>query len=248
MVLFPWSEAELILRAYAEFAVSAPDELTVMAGALTAPDGRPVLFLAPAWCGAIDAGKPLMASLQNFGSPMMSSIGEMKYSELLKIFDPHIPAGRHHSIKTRWLPQLTTTAISALCIAGQTMTSPFSAIALRHVHGAAARVGTRETAFGRRGVHFLVEILATWEPQAQENSASHRLWAQNLSAKLARDALPGGYVNLLGPDDHDQIDCAYGDNLARLERIKDLYDPGNMFSATPMPTRTKIDEARGAFR
>jgi hypothetical protein len=237
LILFPWSDAELVLRAYAEFVALAPECLTVMAGALTAPDGRPVLFLAPTWCGDIDAGRGPMAALQNLGSPMMSGIGEMKYSELLKIFDPYIPPGRHHAIKTRWLQRLTPHAISALCIAGQTVTSPFSAIALRHIHGRAARVGANETAFGCRGEHFLVEILASWEPHPQENGASHWLWAQNLSAKLMRDALPGGYPNLLGPDDHDQIEWAYGDNLARLQRVKDRFDPDEMFSAIPLPAR-----------
>jgi len=47
LILFPWSDAELLLRAYAEFVTSAPDNLTVMAGALMAPDGKPALFLAP---------------------------------------------------------------------------------------------------------------------------------------------------------------------------------------------------------
>jgi FAD binding domain/Berberine and berberine like len=239
LILFPWHDAELVLRAFAEFVASAPDDLTVMAGALTAPDGRPVLFVAPTWCGEAKEGETLMAALQNLGDPIMSGIGPMTYRELLGMFDAYIPPGRHHAIKTRWLPRLTANAISALSIAGQTMTSPFSAIVVRHVHGAAARVGADETAFGCRCEHFVVEALASWEPRSQENGASHWLWAQNLSAKLARDALPGGYANLLGPNDYDQIEWAYGDNLNRLQRVKDRYDPGNMFSATPMPARIK---------
>lgn len=237
MIMYPWSDADLVLRTYAAFVASAPECLTVMAGALTAPDGAPFLFLAPTWCGDIEEGKALIAALQNLGNPMKSVIGEMTYGEHLGMFDPYIPPGRHHAIKTRWLPQLTANAISALSIAGRTMTSQFSAIALRYFHGAAAGVSADETAFGCRREHFLVEILASWVPHPAENGASHRLWAQNLSAMLERDALPGGYPNLLGPDDHDQIDRAYGGNLARLQRIKDRYDPDHIFAATPIPAR-----------
>lgn len=247
MILFPWADAELVLRAYAEFVASAPECLTVLAGALTAPDGQPVLFLAPTWCGDIEDGRAPMAALQNLGSPMLSGIGEISYGEHLRMFDPYIPPGRHHAIKTRWLPRLTAKAISALSSAGQTMTSPFSAIAVRYFGGAAARVGSDQTAFGCRRKHFLVEILAAWEACPTENGASHRLWAQNLSAILARDALPGGYPNLLGPDDHDQIEWAYGDNLDRLQCVKDCYDPENVFSATPMPARMKVEEQLAAF-
>jgi Berberine and berberine like len=40
-------------------------------------------------------------------------------------------------------------------------------------------------------------------------------------------------VNLLGPDDHEQIAQAYGPNTARLLTAKARFDPDEMFSATP---------------
>src|ERR1700733_655365 len=49
LILFPWSEAETTLNRYAELTVSAPDELAVTVGVLSAPDGTPMLFFAPVW-------------------------------------------------------------------------------------------------------------------------------------------------------------------------------------------------------
>jgi hypothetical protein len=63
-------------------------------------------------------------------------------------------------------------------------------------------------AFGLRREHFLVELIAAWEPGAEDDGARHRRRAQDLSRALAPTALPGGYPNLLGPDDHDQIALA----------------------------------------
>jgi hypothetical protein len=56
-----------------------------------------------------------------------------------------------------------------------------------------------------------------------------------VSAALASEALPGGYVNLLGPDEASQIGAAYGPNTRRLLAAKQAYDAENVFAATPLP-------------
>jgi FAD/FMN-containing dehydrogenase len=81
----------------------------------------------------------------------------------------------------------------------------------------------------------MVEIVAGWEPDGS-NGAAHRQWAQNLQKSLGPFALPGGYPNLLGPDDREQAAAAYGGNAARLHALKDRFDPDRIFaSAIPLP-------------
>jgi hypothetical protein len=41
------------------------------------------------------------------------------------------------------------------------------------------------------------------------NGAAHRQWAQDLWKSLAPFALPGGYANLLGRNDREQMAAAY---------------------------------------
>jgi FAD/FMN-containing dehydrogenase len=61
-ILFPWTEAEKVLRGHEEIMSSAPDELSVLAGELTGPNGRPALFLGPIWTGKRAKGEnPLLA-------------------------------------------------------------------------------------------------------------------------------------------------------------------------------------------
>jgi len=51
-------------------------------------------------------------------------------------------------------------------------------------------------------------------------------------------ALPGGYPNMLGPDDSEQIPFAYGSNAERLIAAKKRFDPDDVFSsATPLRVR-----------
>jgi FAD/FMN-containing dehydrogenase len=236
LILFPWSQAIPVLRAYAMAVASAPDELSVMAGMVAGPDGDPTLFLAPTWSGEEGEGEAAMAMFECLGTPSLSQVGPMSCAEKLTMFDEQIVSGRHYDLRTRWVRRLTPPMISMLVAGGTAVTSRFSAIVLHHFHGAAARVPVASTAFGLRQEHFLVEIIAAWEPNCDDNGDSHRRWAETMSRALAPVALPGGYPNLLGPDHRDQIELAYGGNVSRLLEIKQRFDPDNVFSsAIPLP-------------
>ena len=130
------------------------------------------------------------------------------------------------------LPGFTPEIVDALVEAGRTRTSPRSLLPIHHCHGASTRIPSDETAFANRREHFMVEIVAGWEPG---DGIPHRGWADAVSAALAPYALPGGYQNLLGPDDHEQISEAYGDNAIRLLAAKSHYDPDGVFTAIPLP-------------
>jgi FAD/FMN-containing dehydrogenase len=237
MILFPWSEAETVLRRYGRLIGALPDELTVRAGILTGQDGDPLLFLSPVWSGeAAQSGKALQ-DLQQLGTPLTVQIDRMTYGELLGMHDAHVAKGRHVAIETRWLPRLSQDVISTIVAAGTNRTSSHTIIALHHFHGAGTRICEDATAFGLRREHFLCEIIAAWEPDSSDDDKVHREWARQLSRKLEPNSLPGGYPNLLGPDKHDQIALAYGGNIIRLRQLKRRFDPGNVFSsAIPLPT------------
>jgi FAD/FMN-containing dehydrogenase len=104
---------------------------------------------------------------------------------------------------------------------------------VHHFHGAATRVPLESTAFGIRQEHFMIEIVTTWEPG---DATAHREWSHSVSEAFAPMALPGGYPNLLGPDEREQIDQAYGSNATRLREAKAQYDPAGVFSATGLPS------------
>jgi hypothetical protein len=210
----------------------------VLAGVFSGLNGGPLLFVAPVWCGERDLAEPFIDVLRNLGTPVHSVIREMSYGQLLGAYNGYSVPGRHYSARTRWLAKLTPHAITALVAAGAARTSPLSFIRLQHAHGAATRIAERSSAFGLRRDHYLVEIVAAWEPAPGEidEGVSHRLWAQDLSKVLAQEALPGVYATLLGPDDHEQIASAYGCNLAALQQAKRCFDPCAVFSATPLPT------------
>jgi FAD/FMN-containing dehydrogenase len=237
IILFPWSEADAVLHRYAKLVSSAPDELAVTVGVLSGPDRVPALFLAPTWSGELSQGEGMMDRLKALGTPIVAKIGAMTCVDHLNMFDAEVVNGRHYALQTRWLPELTSDAIASLVAAGSKRTSRFAMIALHHFRGIPTRIPANASAFGIRQEHFLVEAIAAWEADDDQNGEIHREWARHLSRVLAPAALPGGYANLLGPDEHDQIALAYGANIDRLREVKQRFDPDNVFSAIPLPAR-----------
>jgi FAD/FMN-containing dehydrogenase len=236
MMLFPWSQAESVLRGYAESLTDAPDELELITGVLPSPDGSPLVFLAPMWSGDSKQGEKWIFKLRQFGTPVVDKVGPITYLDWLNMFAAAAPVGLHYAAQTRSLARLTPEAISALVAGGQRRSSPFSGIIVHDFRGAATRVPLAATAFGLRKEHYLIEIIAAWEPIAEGDGENHREWARTLSENLAPHALPGGYPNMLGPDDHEQTAHAYGANVARLQQLKRLFDPDSVFaSAISLP-------------
>jgi len=59
--------------------------------------------------------------------------------------------------------------------------------------------------FALRQDHLMVELIAAWEPQDDEQR--YIQWAQNLSQALAPYAFKGGYINLL--DEQERVRLAF---------------------------------------
>ena len=232
LIVFPWSQAAAVWRGLREVLATAPDELTVQSGLMPGLDGQPTFFLAPAWSGDLAVGERVVDALTKLGKPLATQASPMTCAEMLGQWDAHVVGGLHWAVRTRTLPGFAPEIIDALVEAGRTRTSPHSLLPVHHCHGASTRIPSDETAFANRREHFMVEIVAGWQPG---DGAAHRDWADAVSATLAPHALPGGYPNLLGPDDHEQIANAYGDNAIRLLAAKTHYDPDGVFTAIPLP-------------
>jgi FAD/FMN-containing dehydrogenase len=237
MVVYPWSEAETVLHRYAAFATTMPDELDVPVSMASGPDGRPAIMLVPLWNGDQLQGERAVNHLQALGKPQLAQVGPITYAEMLAPIDAWLAEAAvcHWDTRTRSLPALTPGVVDAMRTALDRKTSPYSMVNWHHLHGAGTRIPPEATAFGLRQEHFMVEIVAGWDPKASDG-AEHRQWAQDLWESLAPFALPGGYANLLAPHHREQAKDAYGSNGARLRSLKRRFDPDGVFtSAIPLP-------------
>ena len=137
------------------------------------------------------------------------------------------------NLATRNLAALTPPVVAALIGAAEQRTSPLSGINMHHFHGAATRIPVTSTSSA------CATSISWWRSSARARRRRRRRPRVGCPRRpgTAAHAMPGGYPNLLGSDAADQIRHAYGPNAPRLIEVKKQYDPGNVFSAIPLPRR-----------
>lgn len=232
--MFDLSEAESVLRGFEKLLQSAPDELYALTAVTTTPDGSTLLMVSPTWYGDPSRGRPVVEAFSKLGTPLRGEISAYSMTGLVESFDPMVINGRVCYAKTRWLSDLGPEVIRGIAAAAKHKTSALSMITLFQIHGAPARIPLTATAFGLRSEHYALIIVAEWMPDDHTNSAAHRKWAEDLSELIAPYSLPGGYPNILGNDDHEQIAVAHSINLPQLQRVKNKFDPDGNFTAVPL--------------
>ncbi len=230
LIAHPIEAAPELLRFYRDAVADAPDELSVFAGLVHAPDGSGAKLgaLVVFHAGDPEAAERELAPLKAFGSPVMVEIGEMPYPAMNTLLDAGFPEGALNywlSSFTRGLPDaLIDTAIERFA----TVPSPMTSILFEHFHGAVTRVGPSETAVPHREPGWNLLVPSLWTDPA-ETDANIR-WTRETFAALRPHFATRRWLNYLGDDQgFDAIRAAYGPNYERLRDIKRRYDPDNVF-------------------
>jgi FAD/FMN-containing dehydrogenase len=228
MVLYPMNQAREVLRFYSGYAQEAPDDLTANAALMTTPDGHDVVAIVVAWFGPLEDAAKHIEPLRRFGTPIADLIGEMSYRQLQSMLDPAVPAGLRRYWKSGYFPEISNELIERLLDHAARKTSPLSLILLLHMHGKTARMATDATAFGARAPQWDFDILSQWQTPGED--PEHIGWARTFWNDMERFT-KGVYSNHLDTDDGSpRVRAAYGANFDRLVRIKQKYDPDNVFN------------------
>ncbi len=226
MVLHPFERATEVLRFYRDFMATAPDQLTVAAVLVTAPDGHKAVALAAAYIGPVAEGDLAVAPLKTFGPPVVDMMGPHPYLGQQGMLSNAMPPNVMNYWKADFVDAVNDDVIEAAVAAYAQAPSPLSSILFFPIHGAASRVAPEATAYPhRQGVH--MGLYALWKDS--EASAANIAWVRGAWAAL-QPFVPGGvYVNELGDDEgDDRVRLAYGRNYERLARVKRQYDPDNI--------------------
>jgi FAD/FMN-containing dehydrogenase len=90
-----------------------------------------------------------------------------------------------------------------------------------------ARVAPEATAYAHRQRRILVNVAAFYAGEADK--PKRQAWVDDFSSWL-NQGIDGAYVNFLNNEGPDRVRAAYPDaTLERLRRIKQRFDPHNVF-------------------
>lgn len=238
VTVYPFEEAAAVLRAWRDFALAAPDEVTcdaIVWGMPPFPDvppemhWAPVVILAGLYAGPAEEGERLLQPVREMGSPIGDMSGRQSYVATQSNLDALFPDGQHYYWKSLSVSHLSDEVIDELIASAADKPSPQTMFALRSLGGAMGRVPEDATAYANRDALFNISVDNVWQDSSRDEEMIS--WTRSTWASL-RELTDGGvYLNFAGfGEEYDTLArAAYGINFDRLTAVKHRYDPTNFF-------------------
>jgi hypothetical protein len=239
VVVRPAEEAALILRAFRDFAIEAPDAFCGMVVFVHAPPlpfldaswfGRPVVVTPLCWSGDLAAAEDALAPLRRVGSPIVDHLGPMPYVQWQHLQDAGAPSGRYHYWKTSSYRSLPDAAIETLAAAALSLPTSLSEIHVQNLGGAVGRVAQSETPFAQRDAGVFVNLIGATQWSDEFSSMRDRVRA--LHERMAPGALPCPLPNFTDRDDGIVSNQLRPESAERMQALRRRYDPAGRFAPT----------------
>ncbi|MFG3438847.1 FAD-binding oxidoreductase [Nonomuraea sp. NPDC047897] len=238
MSVHPVERAADTLARYREWALTEPDELNTSVILLRAPDpaGGPggwALGVRAFYAGGADsARRHLEPLLEAAGPAVTGGFGAMTFAEAVPAFGGPPPAPmvvEQHLDLLRQVPDDVIEAVmTAVEASGPGEGSRLMAIELRHWGGAMARPAPDAGPVGHRDVPFsmIATAVPTDTPSGRDRAAGAGV--REVAAALRPHATGGSFLNFLTNPARTRDAYTLADH-ARLSRVKQVWDPENVF-------------------
>jgi len=226
-----------VLRAYREFILTAPPELSGFFAFHVVPPAPPfpeAIHLRNVcgivWCyvGPEDeANKAIAPLLAAAPAPLMHGVHSMPHAMLQGAFDGLYPPGDQWYWRADFVSEVPDEAVDIHARFGATPPTMQSAMHMYPIDGAAHDVAPADTAWSYRDANWATVFVGV-DPDPANADATRR-WAVDYQEALHPYSAGGGYVNMMMDEGEDRVRASYRDNYERLARIKRAYDPDNVF-------------------
>ncbi len=235
-MLWPLDRATDVLRWYREFIPSAPEELNGFFAFLTVPPGPPfpeelhlqkVCGIVWCWSGPMDGADEALAEARLQPGLALDGVQPMPFPALQSAFDPIYPAGDQWYWRADFVNEISDEAIERNLEFAERMPTRKSSMHLYPIDGAAGRVGPTETPWAYRGSKW-AQVMFGVDPDPA-NADAIRTWTVDYWDALHPFSAGGAYVNFMMEEGQERVQATYGENYARLAKIKAEYDPDNVF-------------------
>ena len=224
---FPFEQTRQVVQFAGEFAAAAPDNLQVVPFIGAFPGNDPICNLSIVYSGPADRAAALLAPIETAGTVVRNTVKAWDYVALQKSGDETDFRANGAYIKSGFVDQITPDLVRDLVETFQPHPGRATWMALGQCGGAIGRVPYGATAFtDREAGHDLLSFVG-W-PISTGDGSEHVAYV-NAQWKVLEPYVNGFYVNDVANETQAQVDANYGANLERLVRVKNTYDPTNLF-------------------
>jgi FAD/FMN-containing dehydrogenase len=237
--IYDEKQANDIIPKWRDFLASAPDEVSGLAEFSTIPNdpaypehtwGTRVVALATVYDGPAEDGERVTQPLRDFGKPLLDFSGRMPYRTLQTLYDGLFPKGRDRCYwKSTYLSGLDDGVIRAITAGLAKRPSEMTFASIWKFGGAVQRLAADATAFGDRSMPFMLSLDAIWSNPTDDTANIG--WVRDLWQGMQKHSTGRMYLNFPGLGEGENLvrDAFGAKTYARLQGIKQKYDPDNIF-------------------
>ena len=233
---WPLEQSGEVLKAYREFILKAPEEVSGFFGFLVVPPAPmfPVHLhmkkvAAIVWCctGSPEDTDVATKPMRSVGTPLLDHVGPAPFPVVQSIFDGLFVPGLQWYWRADYFTELSDAAIAEHVKHGAELPTMLSTMHLYPVNGAAQRVGKNDTAYSFREALFAEVIVGVDADPANAGKITN--WCKSYWEALHPYSSGGAYLNFMMDEGQERVQAGYRDNYQRLAAIKKKYDPNNFF-------------------
>jgi FAD binding domain/Berberine and berberine like len=235
-IRYPVAQAHEVIGFYNEWVETLPDELACygiwgpMPNPLDTTQTIPAFGFTCVYNGEATTGVKLLEPLLS-RNPALAQLNSLTLPQFEEMVGKNtLVAGRFAYIRSGEMPPLAMTpaVVDILDTYMKSAPNKETFMVWTHAGGEISNVAADATAFPHRGARFVPEIKSVWPRGADELTRVNVEWAFRLFEAL-RPHLSGAYLNYIDALQSDWPKMYYGDNYARLLKIKKHWDPDDVF-------------------
>jgi FAD/FMN-containing dehydrogenase len=234
--LWPVDKAQDVLRWYREFLPSASEELSGFFAFLTVPPAPPFpeelhlkKMCGVVWCytGPPDKVDEVLAPVNDPGTPALHGVMPVPYPMFQSAFDALYPPGDQWYWRADFVREIPDAAVEAHAEHGSRLPTMQSTMHLYPIDGAVHRVGPGDTPWSYRDATW-AQVIVGVDPDPA-HAETIKQWTVDYWEALHPHSMGGAYVNFMMEEGQERIRATYRDNYDRLAKVKQRYDPDNVF-------------------
>jgi hypothetical protein len=168
----------------------------------------------------------VLAPLTEFGKPLVNGLKPMDYVAIQSSWDDSDPRNGGEYLKSGFTREITDDLVDALVDGFEPHPDRTTQVFYQCSGGAIARVPDDETAFAHRYASHSVFTVVSWEPGVDRDP--HIRYIRNYWDQVDPHTR-GFYTNESSDEAQTIINDNYFGNFDRLLKLKDEYDPTNLF-------------------
>lgn len=236
LIVMKLEDAKGAIQKYREYSKTLSDDTCVWIVLRQAPPlpflpeevhGQEVIVFALCHIGDQADGEKAIDPIRSFGKVVGEHVGMMPFAGWQTAFDPLLTPGARNYWKSHNFIDLPDELIDVAINYTKTLPSPQCEIFFAMLGGETSRIDREATAYAHRDANFVCNVHGRWDEAKDDNSCID--WSRKFFKAAEPFATGGVYINFMTEEETDRVGDAFGASMAKLIKIKQKYDPNNLF-------------------